>query len=46
MLNMRHIQTVRRPARRANRCQPQYRNKVTRNPVVLVNRLGIVYAAI
>lgn len=46
MLNMRHIQTIRRPARRANRRQSQRRNNIARNPMVLVYRLGIVQAAV
>jgi hypothetical protein len=46
MLHMRHIQTVRRPARRANRRKAQRSNHVARNAVVLVDFLRIVHAAV
>jgi hypothetical protein len=46
MLNMGDIETVCCPARCTNGRKTQRRNHVTRDPVVLVNRLGIVYAAV
>lgn len=43
---MRHIQTIRRPRRRANGRKPECRDHVTGNPVVLVDALCIVHAAV
>lgn len=46
MLNMRHIQTICRPARRANRRQTQRRNQITPNSVELVDTFRLVYATV
>lgn len=46
MLDMRHIQTIRRPRRRAYRRKPQRCDHVAANPVVLVDALRIVHAAV
>jgi len=46
MLQMRHIQAIRRPTRRTNRRQSQRGNNIARRPVVLVNLLRIVHATI
>jgi hypothetical protein len=43
---MRHIQTIRCPARRANRRKAQRGNYVARDSVVLVNLLCIVHATV
>ena len=46
MLNMRNIQTVRSPRRRANSRQAERRNDITANPVILVHALRLLHAAI
>jgi hypothetical protein len=46
MLHMCNVQAIRGPARCTNGRKTQCRNDIARHPVVLVNRLGIIYASV
>jgi hypothetical protein len=46
VLNMRHLQAVIRPRRRANRGQTQCRNNIARHSMILVDTLRVFQAAI
>lgn len=45
VLDMRHIETIRRPARRGNRRKTEHRNQIPGNTVILVDALGLVHAS-
>lgn len=46
MLNMRHIETIRRPGRRADRRKSQRCDHIPADPVVFVDAFGVVDAAV